>query len=284
MGDRCLQTWPKFAQKSKLTFSNYKEQENFFYYWPGLHNVALMDLFGLIKLTTNSPDKGKGWRIKKLEALPYGQALMNLIRNGYIAVDYRWPGEADPSLPLEDLQPMIQPFFPEWQNTLTLPIIAFEAGRHIFKVSLGKVWRRIAISGEATLAELSSLILDSVEFDHDHLDQFTLKTPSGHTLEITHPAYGGGLFSHGSELQTDQVRIGSLPISEGSVMEYLFDFGDCWRFQLQLETIERTAPETSSKGFAKIRRQASSRRSAGEIIEAHGPAPEQYPDYDDEIW
>jgi hypothetical protein len=47
-------------------------------------------------------------------------------------------------------------------------------------------------------------------------------------------------------------------------MEYLFDFGDNWEFQLQLEEIK------------------SDRRSGyGEIIASEGKAPEQYPDWEE---
>ncbi|NJN22783.1 MAG: plasmid pRiA4b ORF-3 family protein, partial [Leptolyngbya sp. RL_3_1] len=172
---------------------------------------------------------------------------------------------------------------PEWQQNLLVPHQPFRAERHIFKVSLGKVWRRIAITGEATLANLSELILDSVDFDHDHLDQFTYKTFNGRTVEVCHPDVMRG------SLTTEDVQIGRLPLAPGSTLEYLFDFGDCWRFQVQLETVEAPAPEPPPKGFGKMKgkmkgkkKQPRSRQPLGEVIEVHGAAPDQYPDYDDD--
>jgi hypothetical protein len=285
MGDRCLQAWPRFTAKKSHTFATYDEQDIFFYYLPGIHNVALMELFGLVKLTSAKPEKGKGWRIKKLEVLPFGKSLMALLRDAYVAQNGQWLGINDDTQPLTELQPAVQPYFPEWQHSLMVPTFAFRPDRHIFKVALGKIWRRIAISGEATLAHLSSLILDSVGFGHDHLDQFTYQTPSGRTIEVVHPAYFDGPVFGNIELATDEVKIGSLPLMVGSTMEYLFDFGDCWQFQVQLEALEPAAELEASPGFAKVKgkrsRKSRSQKALGEVIEVHGEAPEQYPDYDE---
>ena len=283
VGDRCVQVWPNFAQKSSLSFANYNEQEQL-NYWPGTYNVALMELFGLISVTSGKPAKGKGWRIKKIVASPWGKVLMAIVHNAYIEVDYQWPATTNPALPFGDLQAILKPYFPEYQRTLAMPSQPFRPGRHIFKVSLGKVWRRIAIAGEATLADLSGWILDAVEFDHDHLDQFTYKTHTGRTVEVVHPYAQDGLFGPTDSLSTDQVKIGSLPLNDGSVMEYLFDFGDCWEFQVQLETVEPLPEPAPEKGFQRVkqtkRRKPRSRKPVGEILEVHGEAPEQYPDYE----
>lgn len=275
VGDRCLQSWPQLTKKATVTFADYNAQNNFIYY-PGIENLTLMEMFGFITITPGQPDPGKGWRFKKIKAEPWGKALMTLLHNAYQAVDYEWPGTLDSTQPLGDLQPVLQPYFPAWQQCLLVPHGEFRPGRHIFKVSLGKAWRRIAMIGEATLADFSSLILDSVDFDHDHLDQFTVKTSTGRTMEISHPYVEG-------ELSTDEVKIGSLPLQVGGAMDYLFDFGDCWEFQIVLEDIDLEA--NSAKEVQKIKQTKRSTKrkqpkALGEILEAHGKAPEQYPEED----
>jgi hypothetical protein len=65
--------------------------------------------------------------------------------------------------------------------------------------------------------------------------------------------------------KTDIVKIGSLPLSIGSSMEYIFDFGDWWEFKIELEKIQSDATQTDYVG----------------IIEQFGDAPEQYPDWDE---
>jgi len=271
-GDRCLQSWQRITSKQKHTFNQKNAVQDHFNYYPGLHNLVLMEMFGLLKITTGKPETGKGWWIKSIEALPLGNPILSLLKNAYIANGMVWLSEVDPSVPYDELQDILQPYFPEWQKTLVLPSSGFRPGRHIFKVSLGKVWRRIALSGEATLEDLSSLILTAVDFDSDHLDSYTYTNDLGREVKVLHP-YAEG------DLSTDEVKIGSLPLSEGSVMEYLFDFGDCWQFQVQLETIELNFSPDSSAQKTKKAKKKKTQQPIGEIIEVHGEAPAQYPSW-----
>ncbi len=271
-GDRCIKSWSHLSERKSLSFAKYTEQDRLGY-WPGFYNLALMEMFGFLKITPGKPTAGKGWRIKKVETLPLGNALIPLVKQAYVAKDCTWAADTDATAPFNELQPALAPYFVEWEQTLAVPSFSFRPGRHIFKVSLGKVWRRIAISGEATLDILSGLILDSVDFDSDHLDQFTYTNALGRKVEVQHP-YAEG------DLSTDEVKIGSLPLSEGSTMEYVFDFGDWWTFEVQLETVESELPKGAAK--PKKSKRSKSRPSLGEILEVHGEAPSQYPDYDED--
>jgi hypothetical protein len=101
-----------------------------------------------------------------------------------------------------------------------------------------------------------------VDFDNDHLDMFTYTDLIGHTENVSHP------YSE-DEISTDEVQIGDLPLRIGAVIHYLFDFGDCWRFNILLENTEEDSLAFDMKS------------SSGKILEAHGKAPKQY---DDEEW
>jgi hypothetical protein len=277
MGERVLNSWSSLSRKKSTTFKDYKDYDYLIYY-PGLENLLLMEMFGLVNLTFGKPAKGKGWRMTKLQLTGWGHALAKVLNEAYIAADMQWQAHHDATQPFGELQSTLQPYFPEWQQNLATISYPFRPGRHIFKVSLGKCWRRIAMSGEATLAQFSKYIIDSVKFDHDHLDQFIYQAPNGRKVEVTHPWADG-------RPSTDEVQIGSLPLSEGSTMEYVFDFGDWWEFQVQLEAVEPKATLIPVKG-AKVKqtksRKSSKRPPMGEILEVHGKAPEQYPDYDEE--
>lgn len=111
-----------------------------------------------------------------------------------------------------------------------------------------------------TLAEFSNLILQSVNFDCDHLDMFRYKNQIGRTVDISHP-YADGYPS------TDEVCIGDLPLQEGTSMTYIFDFGDWWEFNIQLEKIDTDDLRTDY----------------GAIVESKGSAPPQYPDWEDDL-
>lgn len=255
-GTKCLQYWseiPPQGQKIK----NYESQQNLRYY-PEFHNLALMKLFGLVEADYGKPQSGKGWRVKSVKKTSWGEALMQSSFQGFVEQGMMWGEEEDPTaIKFGKLQPALQPYFPEWQNVLEIPEIESEVGVFIFKVTLGKAWRRIAISSQMTLWDLSRLILKAVDFDDDHLDRFRYKNQFGRTIEISHPYADGTQF-------TDEVEIGDLPLSEGALMEYIFDFGDWWEFQLQLEEIKND----------------DLRPDYGEIISSKGKAPQQYPDWE----
>ena len=110
-----------------------------------------------------------------------------------------------------------------------------------------------------TLWDLSQLILQAVDFDSDHLDMFSYKNQLGRTVQALHPYMD-------DSPTTEEVKIGDLPLVPGSMMEYVFDFGDHWEFQVQLEEINTD----------------DSRDDYGEIIASKGKAPEQYPDYEED--
>jgi hypothetical protein len=251
-GTKCIEFWSRLPQTGQ-TFKQYADQQNLSY-WPELHNLALMHLFGFLHLESGKPEAGKGWRVKKIKPLPFGNAMMQIMVRAFMEQGMEWRFETDANVPFGELQPVLQPYFPEWRNTLTIPRHQFRGGVHIFKVSLGKAWRRIAISGNMMLADLSSLILQSVDFDSDHLDLFRYRDAIGRTIEVSHP------YADGSP-STDEVRVGDLPLAEGTSMLYIFDFGDWWEFDVQLETVQTNALQLDH----------------ATILESHGKAPLQYP-------
>ncbi len=255
-GTKCLQYWPQIPSKGQK-ISSYGEQQSLSY-CPELHNLALMKLFGLLQVEAGKPEVGKGWRVKGIKKLPFGDALMHVIVRAFTEHGMVWESEDDPTISFGELQPALQPYFPEWQNTLAIASHEFRAGVYVFKISLGKIWRRIAISSDSTLADLSATILQSVDFDSDHLDMFRYKNQVGRTVEVSHP------YADGSP-STDEVRIGDLPLTEGASMTYIFDFGDWWEFDVQLEKVETD----------------NGRRNYQATIESYGAAPSQYPDWDD---
>jgi hypothetical protein len=90
------------------------------------------------------------------------------------------------------------------------------------------------------------------------MDLFTYKNQLGRSIQAHHPYYS-------NEPQSDSIEIGDLPLAIGSSMEYLFDFGDNWKFDVRLEEIHSE----------------DTRQEYVEILDSFGTAPEQYPDYED---
>ncbi|MEM9276658.1 MAG: plasmid pRiA4b ORF-3 family protein, partial [Cyanobacteria bacterium P01_F01_bin.143] len=213
-------------------------------------------LFGLVEANYGKPQKSKGWRVKSVKQTDWGKTLFQaLFPHGDSPLF--WLESTVGSVQSGQLQQVLQPYFPQWQKIITLPSVKSIAGVYVFKVTLHRIWRRIAISSDMTLWDLSQLILQSVDFDHDHLDMFSYKDQLGTTVRVVHPYME-------ESPSTDETEIADLPLEVGSVMEYIFDFGDHWEFELQLEEIQ---PEKPHPGY-------------GEIIASHGQAPEQYPNWE----
>ena len=234
-------------------------------YLIGTYNLALLDLFGCVLIEEGQPEAGKGWVIARLKRTLFGEALFKLLSQHKLAtMKMLWEGndELDETTDFGSLQPVLQPYFPEWRKNLSLPEEGMVDGLYIFKVSLdAKLWRRIAIPARLTLDDLSYTILRAFDFDDDHLYQFSYRNRFGSLAHIYHPYME-------ESPSTDETAIGEIPLRPGVSMEYLFDFGDQWRFDVKLEGIDQVN--------AKIKKP--------KILEQQGKAPPQYPNLDEDEW
>ncbi|MEO0406847.1 MAG: plasmid pRiA4b ORF-3 family protein [Cyanobacteria bacterium P01_A01_bin.135] len=259
-GWQTVNAWDNVTRK-QTKFKDYGAQQTL-NYWPGLYTLALMQLFGWLKITSPKPDPGKGWRIEAIAPLPLGDAMISAVKRAYIGEGFDWPSEENASTPWGQLQPYLGEYFPEWRQNLVAPEPPeHQLGTYIFKVHLKSAWRRLSISSEQTLHKFGALIRRSVDFDSDHLDMFVYRDIAGRQIQLIHPWCDDGM-----ENDTSTVVIGDLPLQPGDSMTYVFDFGDNWQFTVLLEEIQPGKPK----------------RNATKILEAHGEAPEQYPDWDEE--
>ena len=225
-------------------------------YTPGLYNLALLELFGLVEVMHGRPVEGQGWQIDRVTSTPFGDALLACLLEPLRDEDVLTTlidGPEDEAYKI--FRGKLEPYF--GTGHLALLERTFTEERHLFKVSLGGAWRQLSVSAEASLDELASAVLGAFSFDNDHLYRFLYRTRYGTTQEVTHPYMEEGT-------STDEVRVGEVPLELGERLLFNFDFGDDWYFELVLEGLE--AP---SQARAKV-------------LERHGEAPEQYPTYDDD--
>jgi hypothetical protein len=212
-----------------------------------------------MSVTTGKTETGKGWRVKQIQKSALGEALLKmiidtLIDNFETSIFISEATTADQS-GFGVLQPLLQTFFPAWQTVWTLPEQEFQDGTYTFKVSLDDVWRRIASSADAVLDELAMTILGSYDFDTDHLYQFSYKNPRGMMCRISHPDCEDPPF-------TPEVKVGALSLLPGQAMTFWYDFGDNWKFKVELESITPPDPKLT----------------APKLLKRHGKAPQQYGD------
>ena len=224
--------------------------------------LALMDLFGLLQVE-HPPKRAQPWAPADVARVPFGDAALTLLWERVASWAARRDAdeeddedeESSEAIRLGRWQRHFQPYFPEWQRNLVPPAPEFREGVFVFRVSLGDVWRRIAMPADASLESLAEWILESVGFDNEHLHEFTYRDRVGATTRVMHPYCDEGPW-------TDEVGVGELPLNPGQSMVFHFDFGDDWRFDVRLERIE--PPGGKIKG--------------PKILARKGEAPPQYPD------
>jgi hypothetical protein len=226
---------------------------------PGWHNLGLLDLFGLVSVEDRPSEPGEGWQIERIEIEPLGDAMISLLLVEFFGdFDNILAFSGPERVPVGTLQPVLQPYFPEWRRNLGVSEWSFREGTYVFAVSLGDLWwGRIALPATATLEALATAIINAIEFTHDHLYQFSYRDRFGALQHVYHSYMDDGPWA-------DDVRIGDLPLEEGQEMTYLYDFGDQWEFSVTLERID--PPDRSLKAPA--------------ILEEGGDHPRQYPAWD----
>lgn len=237
-------------------FANSMEQDAKLHYIKP-HHAALLHLFGFI--TTQPGPAGKSWRIASLKKTPFGIAMMKVLTQALMEHSERFQSQTPFDFTYGSLQPVFQSYFPQWQQNLVIPGGEFEESIYVFKVCVLKVWRRIAIPNTLTLDDLSEAILDAFNFDRDHLYQFSYTDRFGECQTVIHPAIN-------RPPHTNEILIGDLPLVPGNIMTYLYDFGDRWEFQVELENMEPPDPELSQP----------------QVLATQGESPQQY--WDENSW
>jgi hypothetical protein len=153
-----------------------------------------------------------------------------------------------------------RPLVPADAAALVLPRPApqLKEGTYVFRVSLGRVWRAIAVSYRHTLEDLHLAIQDAFEFDNDHLYAFYMDGKPFSDDRYEDPRGGEGPFA-------DEAVVGELDLYVRQKILYLFDFGDEWRFDVELCEVQRAAHAVSPK-----------------VVAAKGDPPPQYPQWEGE--
>jgi hypothetical protein len=116
------------------------------------------------------------------------------------------------------------------------------------------------IAGENTLEDLHLLIQDLVEFDNDHMYEFFIASTPSSRDRLSFNFDNEGIFDSNIENFITQ--------SQGKKMFYLFDYGDCWYFQVS---------KTRKKPFEAVKG-----TEYPNIVSQSQFKPEQYPDWDEE--
>lgn len=141
----------------------------------------------------------------------------------------------------------------------------------IFKIKLlnnKKIVRELEVAGEINLYRLAEAIVGAYDFDFDHAFGFFSKITSGWQLTESEEMYElfADLASQGIEptgaKSVKKTKINEVWKNIGDKMLFLFDYGDDWRFVVELAGFGETQPKIKYP----------------RMIKSTGVAPEQYPE------
>ena len=143
------------------------------------------------------------------------------------------------------------------------------ATTHIFRASLTpKLYRDIEIDSGKSLYDLAEGIVGAFDFDFDHAFGFYSKltghyfdSPSKYELFAD---LEGGENDAGSVKRT---KVAQAFLDVGSKMLFLFDYGDEWRFKVEVIGLGEKVPKARYPN----------------VVKSIGTAPPQYPDPDEEL-
>jgi Plasmid pRiA4b ORF-3-like protein len=145
-----------------------------------------------------------------------------------------------------------------------------EAGTHIVRATLQDeptIYMEIEVESRTTLSDLAEAIVQAFGFEFDHAFGFYSKL-KGQDVMRSQPKYE--LFADMGE-KTDarsvrRTRVADAFPDVGHTMLFMFDYGDDWRFIVEVIGLGQKAAKTR---YPKVRKKV-------------GKAPEQYGSWDDD--
>lgn len=135
-----------------------------------------------------------------------------------------------------------------------------------------KIYRDLEVLENISLYDLADEILNSFDFDFDHLFGFGDNPNSFYNSKIKYGIkdeqddFFDDAFGRKKDGDVEETTLSEVDFlrTEKDKMSFLFDFGDNWKFEIEL------------RGFGEKERRIKYPR----ILKINGEAPEQYPECD----
>jgi hypothetical protein len=162
------------------------------------------------------------------------QMVLKLDERGLITREPRKPRTIRVLVPVDQLPYLKEPSSRNGTRRQTMPP---KAQIYQIKVTLNEskppIWRRILVSGDATLENLHYILQVAMGWTNSHMHQFIV----GQTyIGQPHPDYG-------LEMRDERrVKLGQIAPGEGATFRYEYDFGDSWLHNLLVEKVLEPEP------------------------------------------
>ena len=139
---------------------------------------------------------------------------------------------------------------------------------HVLRASLKpKLYRDVEIDGAASLAALAEAIVVAFEFDFDHAYGFySTLTGRYHDSPEKYELFADMEGADSDAASVQKTAVSKAFTKAGKKMLFLFDYGDEWRFTVELVKLGEKKPGTRYP----------------RLVGTSGDAPEQYPDMNED--
>ncbi|MDC3417434.1 plasmid pRiA4b ORF-3 family protein [Aquibacillus salsiterrae] len=253
--DLLFEELENYPANKVIQLKQYKDIENtvyrygqFFYYF----SYFGFWTFEIDEIESNKPDRPKRTVAQSIMLTPFFKQVSHILLETWYPYQekkldqsfhlltnlFNLPNEIMEEINLEKPQSkislisLLKPLFPSGQlNTTLKKQVSFIRGTYLLKVKLHQsCWRVLELSSSHTLLDVHNLIQMAFNFDDDHLYAFYM---DGKKFSKHH--YIAPMGSEGPYV--DEVKIGDMNLYEEQSFLYLFDFGDEWEFDIQVEKI-----------------------------------------------
>lgn len=126
------------------------------------------------------------------------------------------------------------------------------------------LWRRILVPSDATLGFVHEVIQEAFGWEGFHLHRFE----DSRGREWGDPSRGDGYFGGGYSDEEDAV-LGKVARAEGTVLTYVYDFGDDWYHRIEVEKVLPADPAVSYPVCTGGRRAAPPAEDIGGVWGLH---------------
>lgn len=136
------------------------------------------------------------------------------------------------------------------------------------------VWREFELVGDMTFDDLAEAIIESMDWDNDHMHGFELPDPE----EKPNRKFAQSQYEFFCEyweddphpyFKTSEIRISDIDYKKVPKMKFNFDYGDGHRFDIEFKGARKVKDNSMWNEFPVL-------------VDQRGVAPEQYPGWDEE--
>ena len=206
-------------------------------YSVGTHNVVLLELFGFITIQDNSNTISDKWKIERIRITELGNFVYKQLQKIINNFDFSFYHLDNFSIEFKtQFQSAFNKLIPNYTNNILLVSKEYKNKEYIFKVSTGRIFRRITIPVEYNLGSFWSFVLDSFNLYDSYTFKLIIKNRFGYN-DIYNK--NGRDDYYGSPC-AGEFAMNKLDIMSGTIMnfEYFYNYDTKRKFEIICENIQ----------------------------------------------